>query len=605
MFSNKDCPSICTVRQITIDEMSFNNTNFTYRRLVALATVTLSCFLAPVIALADTSTFGETQVEIKGGVTFGTAIRGGARDGALLPNANSSLIGVQGSAPSGQNQDDGNLNYGQANAVSTVLKGYLDLNARRDDFGLFARLKAWHDFTLANHGVPWGNEANGYAAGQPLGEDGFPRRARFSGMVLEDAYVRGNFRPLDRPLSIKLGRLTLPWGEGFTTGGGVAELNPADGPASRRPGAQAEESLIAFPAAFAQFEITDSASVDLFAQVGFEPSVLVPCGSFYSNLDYMSPGCDKVWVGGASDRDVTGYRTRASTPGVSDAGQYGLALGYRVQPWSTTFGMTASQYHSRIPYGSILKGNAPTTTQYFTEYPERIRLYAVQFTTRLPDTVLRGALTHRPNQPVQLNGADLILAFATPAPNALLRGDANAMAAGAAYPGYDRLATTQLQLAAASRRGGILGAVSTTFSGEWAIKQVHGLPDVGRRRYGRSEVFGAGAVSGVVCAGSTVTCSNDGYVTPTSWGYRLRVQLSYPKLLEGVDLKPSLTWGHDVRGWSADNTFSEGRKSATLSLRAEVAKRYFTELAWQASWGGTYDNLRDRDTLSLALGAAF
>lgn len=560
--------------------------------------------LLPAGVLAAELSLGEAGLDVRGALTLGTAWRTEARDAALLPNANSSQIGVAGTAPGGRNQDDGNLNFAKGDAVSTVAKGYVDVRASRGDFAAFARIKVWHDFVLADAGMPWGHAPNGYAAGQPLSQAGSPRRARFSGAAVEDAYLDGRFEVRGAPLRIKFGRQTLPWGGGFMIGGGVADINPVDAPAMRRPGALAEEKPVAFPALHARLDASPVLALEAFGQFGFEPNVGVPCGTFYSTADFVAPGCDRIWVTGANDRDTTGFRTRAPTPGVPDGGQFGVAAGYRAESLATLFGARAAQYHSRAPFGSMVKAASPANAQYLFEHPERVRLFALDFATRLPQATIRGELSHRPNQPIQINGLDLLGAFTTLQPG-LLRADANATPTGATYHGYDRKPVTQLQLAASTRRSGILGAAAATFAAEVAVKHVGRLPDVAVRRYGRSDVFGSGPVPGVACVGSDVTCSSRGFVTARSWGYRLRAELSYPGVIDGIEFKPGIVFGHDVRGWSPDGVFNEGRKSATLSLRGEVGPRYFAEFAWQQAWGGVYDNARDRDAATLVVGLRF
>lgn len=573
-------------------------------RLLLLTGIAALALLPSAVPAAEFA-FGEAALDVGGALTLGTMLRTQMRDAALLPNANSSLIGVAGTAPGGRNQDDGNLNFAKGDAVSTVLKGYVDVRARHGDLAVFTRLKVWHDFVLADEGMPWGHAPNGYAAGQPLGESGFPRRARFSGAAIEDAYVDGRFEVQGAPLRVKLGRQTLPWGGGFLIGGGVADLNPADAPAMRRPGALTEERLVAFPAVHARLDVSPTVAAEFFSQFRFEPNVLVPCGTFHSTADFVAPGCDRIWVTGANDRDTTGFRTRAPTPEVADGGQFGMSFSYRVPSLATLFGATVAQYHSRMPFGSMVKAAAPANAQYLFEYPERIRLFALEFAMRLPRATIRGELSHRPNQPIQLNGLDLLGAFTTALPNVLLRADANATPVGATYHGYDRRPVTQLQLAASTRRSGILGAESATFGGEVGVKRVSGLPDASGRRYGRSDVFGSGPVPGTACTGSDVTCTSRGFVTARSWGYRVRLELSYPGAMDGVELKPGILYGHDVRGWSPDGVFSEGRKAATLSLRGEFGPRHFAEVAWQQAWGGVYDNARDRDAATLVVGLRF
>ena len=51
--------------------------------------------------------------------------------------------------------------------------------------------------------------------------------------------------------------------------------------------------------------------------------------------------------------------------------------------------------------------------------------------------------------------------------------------------------------------------------------------------------------------------------------------------------------------------FNEGRQFAVFGLRAEHRKRYVAEITYQPTWGGRYNNLRDRDVLTMALTARF
>ena len=73
----------------------------------------------------------------------------------------------------------------------------------------------------------------------------------------------------------------------------------------------------------------------------------------------------------------------------------------------------------------------------------------------------------------------------------------------------------------------------------------------------------------------------------------------------GVDLKPSITFGHDVKGWSYDSLFIEGRRLAIVALQADVKKRFFVEASWTPIWGGRYNFAKDRDLFALAVGATF
>jgi hypothetical protein len=217
-----------------------------------------------------------------------------------------------------------------------------------------------------------------------------------------------------------------------------------------------------------------------------------------------------------------------------------------------------------------------------------------------------GELTYRPNQPFSLNSTDLLNAFASNTAPSLLRSDATATARGAVFHGYDRLKMTQAQVAVAKPLGAQLGAASVTLAGEVAYRHLGDLPDVTQRRYGRSDIYGLGPVSGVCIPPATQKqCSTDGFMTQSAWGYRLRAAFVYPNVVDGVDVLPTLTFAHDVKGWSADGAFSESRQLALLSLRAEYRKQYTAELAYVPTWGGAYNNLKDRSVAMFTIGARF
>ncbi len=66
---------------------------------------------------------------VNGSAFVGTAMRTVRQDAELLPNVNSSQVGIQGNAitPStGKNQDDGNLNFNRGDAVAISGQGLPD-----------------------------------------------------------------------------------------------------------------------------------------------------------------------------------------------------------------------------------------------------------------------------------------------------------------------------------------------------------------------------------------------------------------------------------------------------------------------------------------------
>jgi hypothetical protein len=110
-------------------------------------------------------------------------------------------------------------------------------------------------------------------------------------------------------------------------------------------------------------------------------------------------------------------------------------------------------------------------------------------------------------------------------------------------------------------------------------------------------VFGQGPVDGVCPPpAAPVSCSSDGYVSKDALGYRLRAGLKYSKVIGAVDLIPSVVFGQDVWGWSGDSLTVAGRMLAIVSLQAVLASKWTAAVSWQPTWGGTYNNTRDRST---------
>jgi hypothetical protein len=566
--------------------------------------------------------FGDVTLITRGTFTFGTIIRAENRDPTLLPPGNAAAVGATGTAIGGTNVDDGDLNYARGDRVSTVLKGFIDVDAKYKAFGLFVSGKAWTDFTLRNGDVPHGNVPNGYVANTPLSDDGFSRLGAFSGVELVQANVYGTFDADGQPLFARLGYQYIDWGSPGTILGGLEQINPIDNPARVRPGAIPEEVRIAIPAIFAKVGLSKNTNLEAFYQFRFRPNELLGCGTFASFADYASEGCDKVVVAPVTLTDAFAVNNglfvkRAPDVDPRNGGQYGVGVTYLAEKVGL-FGVYFANYHSRRLSVSVIKSPRASgipfipgdpdgqNGQYFIEYPEDVQVWGLSFRTRLPDqTGIFAEYTFRPNQTIQLATTDLLNAFVSNTAPTVLRADATATPPGGVYHGSDRLKMSQFGAGASKPFGNVLGG-EFTLGAEVGIKYIHGLPDVAVRRYVRSDIYGLGPVNGVCFPPAIPTqCSFEGYATAFSWGYRLRATTYYANVVPGVNLTPSVTFAQDIKGWSYDAQFNQGRQLAIVALRADFKKNFFAEALWTPIWGGTYNVAKDRDFYALAVGATF
>ncbi|NJD32297.1 MAG: DUF1302 domain-containing protein [Gammaproteobacteria bacterium] len=596
----------------------------TFRGNAIAATLGLAACLHLAGARAVEYELGDGKLRVSGAAFVGTAIRTARQDPTLLPDVNSSLLGIRGDsvAPgAGRNQDDGNLNFNRGDPVSTVFKGYLSLAYAWRDFGVEASGQAWYDYVTERSGHPWGNEPNGYSADRPLSDDGALLRSRFSGVVLDTLSVYGRHQGERGALDWQLGYQHVEWGQRFMVQGGLRDLNPLDIPASQRPGVVRDKEVrIGIPLALVRVGPSKETSVEAFYQFAFEPTVLGMCGTFLAPLDFLPEGCRKAMFGNLSDRTAVAngvYVKRTRTVQPSDSGQGGIAIRHKLPGGQTEFGLYAAQFHSRMVFYSgtnpgragppFLPGDPDgLNPTYFTEYPERIRMYGATFESKLKLGLLYGELTVRPNQPLQYNPVDVIAGAVSRTAPTPLRDLINAVEPGGVFRAWERHEALQLQLGAATQVPNVLGSAGLSLGGELVYKRVPDLPDPADVRFGRSEVFGQGPVDGVCTPpADPVACSFDGYVSRNAFGYRLRASLRYADVAQGLDLMPSLVFGHDVSGWAGDYLLNEGRMFATVSLTANYAGHWTAALSWQPMWGGTYNNQRDRDTAQLHVGYQF
>jgi len=161
----------------------------------------------------------------------------------------------------------------------------------------------------------------------------------------------------------------------------------------------------------------------------------------------------------------------------------------------------------------------------------------------------------------------------------------------------------------------VMGASRVTLIGEAGLILTDNIED-SNQRYGRNAVFGLGdfdAGGGYNCAALVGAgklsgdCRDDGFVTDTAWGYKMRAVWNYSDVFAGVSLKPTLAWSHDVSGYSPEpgQQFHEGRKSLGLSVEASYLQKYTATLGYQTYSGGTHNNLQDKDFLALSFGFSY
>ena len=576
-----------------------------------LAVSLASTLAAP--AFGITFEIGEIEGQFDSSLSVGAswAVRGADPD----------LVGARnGGSASSQTGDDGRLNFKKGETFSKIVKGIHDLELKYGDTGVFVRGKYWYDFELKDE----------HRLLYDIDDHNRKEAAQASGAQILDAFIYHNYSIAEQPGSVRLGKQVVSWGESTFIFNSINSINPVDVAAFRRPGAEIKEGLIPVNMFYVSQSLTDNLSAEAFYQLEWDQTVLDNCGTFFS-ADPVADGCtDRLAVLGSdfNPDGSAGYRYvgRLGDEDARDSGQWGVALRwYSPELNDTEFGFYAMNYHSRTPILSYVAGapglytvedpaTGELTGKYFLEYPEDIRLYGLSFSTNVGSTAVSGELSYRPNMPMQINTTDLTVASVAQAGpliwnnSPIYTSGHAAQGEGEMLKGYVRKPMTQAQLTLTQFIDQVMGASRLTLVGEVGYTHVS---DLGKNelRFGRAAEFGNGAIptnslcEGLLNTANPQNCDNKGFFTNTSWGYRARAILDYPDVFAGVNLKPNLSWSHDVDGYGP--TFNEGNKAISVGLDAEYQNTYTASLSYTDFFGGEYNTNIDRDFVALSFGVNF
>ena len=539
------------------------------------------------------------------------------------------LIGLaNGGVSRSVNDDDGDRAYNKNRPFSQVFKGTHELSAKYEGWSMLVRGTYFVD-----------TEARGASNLGRIGRDRLGSDAK-----LLDAFVARSFDISGHNLNVRAGKQVISWGESTFIPNGINVINAVDVSKLRTPGSELKEAFIPTNTLFGSFELTKQASMEAFVLFNHDKFKLDPRGSYFSNSDVASDDATEVIVSFGRRKDLTGRiggnPVPPTTPGAGplaqslygifdpaaavwvprsadrnpkDTGQYGVAFRYLApQLNNTEFGAYYLNYHSRTPVLSGVRGTVTSiltggplgpgtgqtgTARYFTEYPQDIKLYGFSFNTAGPlGVALQGEVSYRPNQPLQLASAEVILAvlgapnlitgFATipgtvSAANPFGASAAAFVPAGTEIVGWRRVKQTQFQMTATKGIPNVLGATQAVVVGELGYTKYNGLTS-GQKFAGPATNLPATAEGAV--AGQAGSVQPGGYVTENSWGYRLVGRLEYPNKLFGGNLAPRLAFSHDVKGVS--QTFNEGVKSISFGANLEFQRRLSFDFSYNMFFGG-------------------
>ncbi|TCB33844.1 DUF1302 domain-containing protein [Acinetobacter sp. ANC 4910] len=545
---------------------------------------------------------------------------------ALVYKPDANHIGKTGSSID-VNGDDGRVNFSKNDVISEIIKGYTEFKLQGKRSGAVLSTKYWYDHAYET----------GHGDLKAYDDSEWPRLAKFKGIELWDAYIWTTFEAENgEKLKLNLGKHTLNWGKSQFFFNGLNSVSAFDYAGMTRPGVDSKERVIPVEMFSFQAEVNKNLKFDGFYQFKFRPTVVDGCGTFFAISDFVPEHCGPIILtvmpGDKLSETALEAQTmipRSDSRYAKDNGQYGFSLKQTLTSLNNAeLGFYFANFHSRNANfdGTAVTALGPAnfdTAQFFSIYPEDIKMYGLSLSGKFGTTSVFSELTHKPNQPLQLNGTDIVyaqvLSNETPLTEPGLTPEL-----GQYLQGYVRLPVTQFSVGTADSYANLLGANSLNWAAELALNHIS---DIGNHRFGRVGAFGRSELSSGAYNSATGEhkctpygtahlsnaeidslnarfCNTEGFFTEWSYGYRIRGALNYKDIFPATVITPSLIFRHDVNGFSQN--FQEGQMSLAAAVSATYRQKYNVELAYVNFFGSNdFSTVDDRDFASLAFKVNF
>ncbi|MFI4940024.1 MAG: DUF1302 domain-containing protein [Burkholderiales bacterium] len=350
----------------------------------SMALAALSAGIVPQAGAEEFTLDNGDQGRWSGGVSLGDAWRTGNPDKALYSSPYGGMAG--------DNNQDGDLNYGKGAPISTPLIVNGEVQLKHDNLGFVLGARAWYDDAEKRGTVPVGSYNNGLVPNARLSDNGLYSLSKFSGATFTNAYMFGTFEPVEgKPLTVKVGDQVVNWGESLFIPG-INQFGAFNYQALVTPGATIKDALLPIPQIDVNWGLGDGLSMEAFYQFTWVKSVASGCGTFWSVSDVYNCGAGAM---GTLSGDSTGVNQYAQLNGLTplngltsaigmpsyhpnfgvvglqdinakESGQAGVSLHYFAPSISTDFGLYAAAYRQRLPNIDIVKIGNPNPQSLFS-----------------------------------------------------------------------------------------------------------------------------------------------------------------------------------------------------------------------------------------------
>ena len=329
-------------------------------------------------------------------------------DNTLKYSTASRLKGASDQLTAQSNHDDGDRNFSRG-LISNRFDLLSEFDAMYKNVGVRVSGAAWYD-SVYNEGND--NNSPATANAFSVDHDEFTRATeKLHGRKGEllDAFVFARFDLGDAKGTVRVGRHALVWGESLFLGAnGIAgTMAPVDAvKAASVPNTQFKELIRPTEQFSGQLQLTPNLSVGAFYQWRWEETRLPASGSYFSVLDTMGDGAERI-IAGANPVIPGGEPLaffREPDMKAKNSGQGGVQVRFRAG--ETDFGLYAVRYHDKTPQLYIRPdAGAPDFASgrigtYQWVYAENIRAFGASVSHTFGDYNVAAEVSTRRNMPL-------------------------------------------------------------------------------------------------------------------------------------------------------------------------------------------------------------
>lgn len=477
--------------------------------------------------------------------------------------------------------DDGDRNF-DTGVVSNRADILSELDIRYRKCGIRVSGAGWYD-TIYNDDNDNDSPLTFNGRGDNDEFSGDTERLHGRTIELLDAFFFARGTVGDLPYVFRAGRHTLLWGETLFFGangvaGAQAPVDLIKGLSV--PGIQFKELLMPVGQFTGQIQLTPTFSLAAFWQFEWRRSRIPGSGSYFSDIDVMDAGGEKLLVAPVPlpaffRGDDMGAGRSTSEFGETDWGQFGISATLRSDKLDTDFGFHYVRYHAKNTYWLYLDPTKVNMAigkigEYSLVFPKDIDMLAVSFGTQFGPANVSGEVSYRMDTPL-ISSPQISLPWLNAG------NDSNPLyAIGDTF--HANLSTTYIMTMGRWWDGGsLLAEVGVDY-----------LDSVNKNK-----------------------AALDPDRDSTAYGFRMLFEPAYYQVWPGWDFRVPIGFGYSPMGKSSvDLKFNNGGGDKGGDVSVGVNVTYLDVWRFGAKYvnyfgGATYNVLKDRDFISLTLERTF